>query len=490
MAKNLQPIGASTMRTLVVRQSKWSSDPAEQLEEFRHELSKQAVTDSSSRSASSVPSPSSFQLHMLVVDITPRVLNALVDLLNVALPAAITDKNEIDKQKKKNEIDKQKKKNHKWHSVYLRQCRILQRPNPSTRSQHSTKTTSSNNTPSQTTTFSLGDITHLGTSLASRTSALILEECPEVLDCILNHVSRLETTKLSIQRRRGLTEQQCLRLGALIRKSRHGGLKEVHLDSTVLLEAPDRFAVGIATATHLEVLSLVGTLGQGQARSQRRRQGLADLVVSRAGKGEYGYGAVARLLQDPSSRLKALNLSNLGLEEDHLVEISKLLIRPSCPLQELNLSFNDIRAEGILEFAARYLPHMKTLKKISLRPNSWDDFSHKSHDCGAALLEGMRTNTSIAYLDSLVGVPQAPLLRYYANLNRAGRRILSSSTQPVPLGLWSLLLERAGTMTTDDYYSSTSSSGGAVTSKRGDHSAVYFLLQNSPVIAYDRVHQY
>lgn len=517
------------IRTFVVRQSKWSSDPAEQLKEFRQELLRERERDRDE---------TLFQLHLLVVDITPRALDALVDLLNAVGEEETTTGSTIKTKKMK-----------KWHTVYLRQCRILKRSFPSAfiAATTSTDISKSQNITKEEVDFLPQDLHRLGITLSSsRISALMLEESPQVVDCLLNHAPQLYTTKLSIQRRSGvLTALQCLRLGALVRKSQD--LRELYLQST-LLEAPDRLAVGIASAHHLEVLSLAGTLerhgesqhrhhqqqhqGQrrrhgladlivlslagtlepeGHARNRRRRQGLADLVVSRRRSSsssstsartcdtELGYGAVARLLQDPrSSHLRALNLSNLGLEDDHLVELSRLLVScrgddapsneddhhpPPRRLEELNVSFNDIGAEGILEFA-KLLPNMKTLKRVSLRPNSWDDFSKQSaQECGAALLEGVRKNTSIEYLDSLLGVPQAPLLRYYADLNWAGRRILTTS-HPVPLGLWSLILERAaGTMSNMMSKSDPPPPGQASSSISGNYSAIYFLLQNSPIIA-------
>ena len=73
---------------------------------------------------------------------------------------------------------------------------------------------------------------------------------------------------------------------------------------------------------------------------------------------------------------------------------------------------------------------------------------------------------------------QGRLLWHYLVVNRAGRRLLTSS-HPIPDGLWSRVLERASD---EKRYTCTIGEMGGDLANEGGHvakyNAVYFLLQN------------
>lgn len=304
----------------------------------------------------------------------------------------------------------------------------------------------------------------LGSLIASSIGNICLEESLEVLACLLA-APKLQIKGLTITTRKrpnragGLKAENCLRLGSRILQSPN--LRVLNLCGTTI-SYPDHFAPGLAASKHIETLDLAGVC-EGPPRTFLRRQSLADLIIPR--KEDIGYGAVSRLMNDPYSSLRRLNLSYLALESDHLRLLTDCLREHPSRLEELNLSFNEIENEGIVYFAS-HLPEIKYLKKTSLKPNPW-----AGEDCEAALLNGLEANLSLEYIDSLVGVKSANLLRHFVTINRGGRRLLSSPTH-VPIGVWPQVLARAGKVT---YWASTPQDD-----KVAQVSAVFFLLRNSP----------
>ena len=301
----------------------------------------------------------------------------------------------------------------------------------------------------------------LAYALSTAVQDIFLEESPQILNCLLEE-QELQIRGLYIQRRSGLTGEQSLKLGSTILRSKN--LTILNLGGT-RVEYPVHLAPGIAASRHLETLNLSGTC-QGSPKSSLRRQGLADLVVPRTA--DIGYGAVGKLLTDPTSHLKRLNLSNLHLEDEHVIVLVDLLrikmkFRKQRPLEELCLSFNDIGNRGLLCFA-NSLSDMASLRKVSLNRNPWN-----GGECEEALLNGMQLNYSIEYMDSLLGVTQAPFLRYYAILNRGGRRLLG---QDVPLALWPYIMARAGRIA---YWTES-----AKTETLARVNCIFYFLQNVP----------
>jgi hypothetical protein len=139
----------------------------------------------------------------------------------------------------------------------------------------------------------------------------------------------------------------------------------------------------------------------------------------------------------------------MRLDDRHFIAIARAL--PTSRLKFLNVAHNNIQSTGILEFV-RQLPRIESLRTIILLPNPWlsnGQSSVPSDKCAAALVQGMMENCSIDHVThdndtDLLTVEEYPnLVMHLADLNRAGRRILSVS-RSVPLGLWAHVLERAG----------------------------------------------
>jgi hypothetical protein len=217
-------------------------------------------------------------------------------------------------------------------------------------------------------------------------------------------------------------------------------------------------------------------------------QGLADLVVVAAASPTtttptrrlyYGIAATRSLLVSScknNNQLRILDLSHLHLQDHHAGAIGKALTLTDSRLEELNLSFNDIGCDGIVQLS-HYLKDIHHLRKLALTPNPWGATCINNAG-GQALLQGMQQNTSIEYLDSLLFIKQAPMLRYCTTMNRAGRRILLNDNnnnddddKAIPLGLWSQLLERTGMI----LY-------GADNETKSQVDALHYLLRNGPVL--------
>jgi hypothetical protein len=237
-------------------------------------------------------------------------------------------------------------------------------------------------------------------------------------------------------------------LGKLVSCSK--GLKELSLRGSPIASGA-LLAPGLAISYHIETLIL--------GESYLSPKSIADLVVvANKRRSQPAIQATLRLLSSPQSNLQALDLSHLNLRNEHAGIIADALIK-NTSLEELNLSFNSIGNYG-LEIFARHLPKMRHLVKVSLQPNPWNN--------GKVLCDAMRQNTSVEYLDSLLFLPEAEMLRYYTTINRGGRRLCCDSD--VPLGLWSIVLERAGRI---NYY--------VQDEERAKADAIFYLLKNGPV---------
>jgi hypothetical protein len=211
-------------------------------------------------------------------------------------------------------------------------------------------------------------------------------------------------------------------------------------------------APGLAISYHIETLIL--------GESYLSPKSIADLVVvADKRRSQPAIQATLRLLSSPQSNLQALDLSHLNLRNEHAGIIAEALIE-NTSLEELNLSFNSIGNHG-LEIFASHLPQMKHLVKVSLQPNPWNN--------GKVLRDAMRQNTSVEYLDSLLFLPEAEMLRYYTTINRGGRRLLQCCNSDVPLCLWSIVLQRAGRI---NYYVQEEEHAKA--------DAIFYLLKNGP----------
>jgi len=276
-------------------------------------------------------------------------------------------------------------------------------------------------------------------------------DSPTVVDCLLR-LPQLDMTVLEITGKEPLTVSQCSRLGYLVQRSTK--LKELYL--MIDMEAPEQLEIALVSARHLNIIGLSGPKSSW-SNPREHEQNICDIFI---GKGHDQ--AITRLLQDPHSQLKHLHLKHCDLDDDHLIAILDLL--STSRLETLDVSSNNILPHGVMEFARR-LPKIKSLTKVCLADNPWQN-SDNTEECHEALTQGMMHNTSIEYLDVHDCLVMPRFTGYYCNLNFLRRYILSVST-PVPLGLWPRILERVKT------------------ARKYEADQIYFLLQNSPIPTLD-----
>lgn len=222
------------------------------------------------------------------------------------------------------------------------------------------------------------------------------------------------------------------KLGDRIRRSVH--LRKLYLRLPFTDEA-DVFFDGLANLIEIQELSLERALTR-----KRPQKNLADIVVGKSGDD----CPVMRLLQNPRNQLtlKKLSLRCMGLKDHHLSALLQVI--STSQIEVLDFSRNLIRLQGMLEFA-NILPRMHSLKHVDFQSNPWENAPFTDADrtmVGAALLQGLMANTWIVSMHGMGSTPQALLLWHYLALNRAGRQILASN-QPIPDGLWPVVLERA-----------------------------------------------
>jgi hypothetical protein len=137
----------------------------------------------------------------------------------------------------------------------------------------------------------------------------------------------------------------------------------------------------------------------------------------------------------------------------------------------------DIPSLDTIKEFGRQLRQMKWLKKLSLGSLFLEEYSEGPFpEYYEPLIQAMQENYSIECFEvKKCGTPQQyDILRYYAHLNHAGRRILET-TPFVPVGLWPWILERAGR---SNYFETSCT--GYVQECRAN--AIYFFLQHCPDI--------
>ena len=357
-----------------------SPDPVNRLQSCLDEISKRSMYHKAE-------SPS---LHFLFVDITPTILALLVQVLTQPVFQTPTGK---------------------WEAVTFHGCNFSREDTSTT---EITADVNSYRFPDD------GDRHLLGSTLARRVTSLALNKSPGILECLWR-TPELETTCFGFVQ--DLFPEW---LGSLILRSAH--LK--HLEMTLEhLKGPRMMMESLANATNLERLKFQQMIYHGQTRNY-----LADEIIRPGGN-----DIVCRLLQNPQSRLEVLTLSDMCLEDRHFVAIVDVL--PTSRIKMLYVHSNNIQCRGILAFAAQ-LPRIKRLRLAVCHDNPWMNDREGSEQCWAALLKGLVANDSLEIL-SPGSVSQYDLEKFYLTLNWAGRRILATSNS-VPLGLWPLILQRAG----------------------------------------------
>ena len=294
--------------------------------------------------------------------------------------------------------------------------------------------------------------------LASRPSRLQLSESPEILECLFNapHLER-KLTELSVLQER-FSVLECAMIGNLVQRA---------VSWKLFLSVGDFeefivFGEGLANAFHLQTVGFHST----------RNRNLHDILV------RDGDCIVRQLLSTPQSRLERLVLSDMHLTDYHLHLIAEML--PTSSLQVLNLSYNLFEGEGILAFACQ-LPRIKCLKRLDLSHSHWDIYKYSStrehatiyRDCIAALREGMYENY---YLECLRLYCDNTQLKYLTNTNRIRRQILDTCFA-IPVGLWPLILKKVGSQPRDSTW------GDNEKFQRRATTALYFVLQNCPILS-------
>ena len=291
----------------------------------------------------------------------------------------------------------------------------------------------------------------LGSTLARRVTWLGMNVSPQILECLCLapdlEMRRFDLTQFMFPER----------LGPLIQRSVHLTYLDLclnHLEeSSVLVES-------LGNATQIEDLTISERTYHGQERKE-----LSDEIFT-----PDRHDFVLRLLQNPQSRLKQLFLLEVGLEDRHLIEIVNVV--PFSHLHILDVSRNNIQCEGIAALAAQ-LPRFTYLKRVFLETNPWERSRTRGGgqvQCWAALFQGLLANDIIEYFGTRKKGQLADFAAFYFDLNWAGRRIFTTS-QPVPLGLWPLILQRAGRY---KFYHNK---------LRGPES-IFFFLQSSPILSF------
>jgi len=132
--------------------------------------------------------------------------------------------------------------------------------------------------------------------------------------------------------------------------------------------------------------------------------------------------------------LRTLDLSNCRLDDEDVIILGRMLCE--CKhISELFIARNKITDMGISALA-RMLPNIRSLRRLSLWGNPFDDQGAQ------ALALGMSQNCEIEDVDLFRNFFCSDKILLYTHLNRAGRRLLLTE-QPIPLGVWPLVLSRA-----------------------------------------------
>jgi hypothetical protein len=369
-----------------------------------------------------------FSLELQHVRITPRVLSALVQILN--------------RPSSRN----QNGKDPKWDKVWFEKCCFA-----------------------RACTVRKVDLLHaFMAALLTRTKQLTLLDSPDIVACLWGGPKlELEMNSLSITAAPSGSTIDYIQLGEVIQRSAH--LNELYLH-VPFGEVPGKMIDSLADATSLKELNL----------RQRHRYG----VVGESGD------RMLRLLQNPQSLLRHLSLAYVGLENRHFITMAQLL--PTSQLEFLDVSHNNVQPQGILEFAKQLprIKTLKKIAFQNNPWLSESRYFSQRDECFLALVQGMMENYSVEDLDvaqyndsfvymvlGLVKVfEHRPPLIYLMDLNRAGRRILPASTF-IPSGLWPFVLKRAGTPT---LYPSEWYIGACQRARSAN--AVYSLLRSCPIV--------
>lgn len=139
---------------------------------------------------------------------------------------------------------------------------------------------------------------------------------------------------------------------------------------------------------------------------------------------------------EQNTTLTYLQISGNNVEDADMEQLAEIITHSNHTLRALSLTANNIGDEGILSIARR-LADMKALRFLDVQRNQFTDESKTE------IIAALKDNMELERLD-LDGTWDATK-SFYLSLNKGGRRLLQTSND-TPLGLWPLVLERAGTL--------------------------------------------
>jgi hypothetical protein len=143
--------------------------------------------------------------------------------------------------------------------------------------------------------------------------------------------------------------------------------------------------------------------------------------------------ALADALRSNTS-LKCVKLSENNLTDDDAEKLA-FALSENTSLEELYLARNKITDQGIIKLAEQF-PKQKCLRKLSLWGNPFGEAGAK------ALLEGLQHNVELEDLELFQKFSVSSMIMHNLLTNRAGKKILQSEPNDIPLALWPLVLER------------------------------------------------
>lgn len=222
---------------------------------------------------------------------------------------------------------------------------------------------------------------------------------------------------------------------------------------------------------------------QGSACTESGIQAMSEYVLDRlerldlsnhrfGGDQLHGVSSLTRALSNPN-RLRFLTLSGHTLRQEDVVRLTDVLSGDYSKMEELHLNNCGLGDESV-QIIGNKLPQMTYhLQYLFLRDNPFYNTGY------LALCDGIQKNWEIKQLviprkkDVMDHVQKQ--IDLHLVLNQAGRKLLRTTTHPIPLSLWPKVLHRASTLRHNGYYISSKSS--AV-----NHADAIFNLLKGPAL--------
>jgi Ran GTPase-activating protein (RanGAP) involved in mRNA processing and transport len=168
-----------------------------------------------------------------------------------------------------------------------------------------------------------------------------------------------------------------------------------------------------------------------------------------------------RALQSNTS-LISLSLARSKMNDGDAENLA-VMLRRNVTLQNLDVRENRLSDQGMRSLAEA-IASQNTLRKLNVASNP---FAAEGIEC---LLAMVRDNVNLVHIELTDSSSTAKQVRYYATLNKCGRRLIYEDPS---LGVWSLALEKINTMDLGEEYCSALDANEE--SQKLD--ALYFFLQ-------------